>query len=271
MLEISHGVGFIKLTMISDKYKHSGILTLISYHLMNEITQLSSENLRYIYAFVASNNYQVLKFIEKYGFRKFGTVPSWDRDESFVIYGRIARNMKDQWKLIEICMDLYAPIIYTMRQTKLKRYIQISSKSYYDFKENIDYKIDFLLNSDVFPHEIIITVDNDQKPIAIVYENKFQKSWFDFHFKKEISYDLKFYVVKELLKKFHKADDINSLSLSVNVNDHVLHKFLLDVGLKYYAYLPFFFIEDKILMGVSKICMEACKVVFLVCVACAED
>lgn len=256
MLEISHGVGFIKLTMISNDYRHSGILTLLSYHLMSEISRLTSEELRYIYAFVANTNNHVLDFIEKYGFCKLGMVPAWDKNERFIIYGRISRNMKDQWRLVDIYMDLYDPIIKIIKSLNLKRYIQTRSKLYFELNKEASYRIDFFKNCDLFPFEIQIKEPNFREPVAFIFENKFQKSWFDFYFNIEIPYELKFNVINEVLNKFNESNYLNSLSLSVDVNDYILQKFLLDLGFKFYAYLPFFFKVDKILMGKSKICME---------------
>ena len=252
-LEILHGIGYLKLTIISKLYRHQGILTKLYLDVIKNIKHIKSDDFRYVYTFVSNENTHLLNFIHKYGFKKLGETPFWSLEKNFIILGRSSVIKKDQWKMISIHMDLFKDIFKVIKNIKLKRYIQAHSKvPKFNLNRKKRYEIKLTKIEDIINNKILFRGHKDHI-IAELYENVINKSWFDFQFKINIDNILKIKIIEFLLEEFKKAKDINSLSLSIDVNDYILQKYLLDVGLKCYAYFPFYSETDKILMGVSKI------------------
>ena len=256
LLQIIHNIGYIKFTIIKEKYRGQGILTLLGYHLANEIKKFSASQLLYIYAIVDNNNVYVRNFIEKYGFKKIGTTPYWDENKFYIIYGRNSFNNYEIWKIIKIHKDLFEKVYQFLINSRTKRYIQVYSPPKISHDSDRKLKINFSKCYTNSIPSIVLSLDSSyrKKGIAVLKENLLQKSWYNFQFLKDVSLDLKSQSVSKLRKKFYRNNKINSLSILVNINDIILQEILLTSGFRYYGYMPYFFMGiDYILMGMSKI------------------
>ncbi len=256
---IRHNIGYIKLTMVKKEYRKFGILTLITFYMLQLLKDLNDNDLKYIYAFISNKNTSAIRFIPHYEFSRLGAVPAWECDNYYIPFGRMVYDKK--WKLISPHIKLCPEIFQTLKNAGLKRYISIQLDTSFSFNKSNNTNIEYKEKAGKNPHKIsVIDMSNgnaEGEIYAQFYENKYQKSWYDVHFINDCSFAIKTEIIRDILKKFEEKKDINSLSFSISINDRAAQKFLLDLGLIYYAYLPFYRNDtDMLLMGKSKISME---------------
>lgn len=253
---IKHGVAFLKLTMVNQKYKGIGVMTLISFHMEQVLNNLNESDLKCIYAFVSSKNTPILKILINHNFVKLGTTPMHDKNKSFIIFGRVSYDFK--WKLITPYIAFCKYLYKTIKENGLKRLIVAQPIFLPMTPTQKMYKIKIEKIEDRFPYEILIRTENfvmNKGGIcAQLYENEYHKSWYDFRFINDIPLDLKYQIIKKIVNDFYYTDEINSLSFVIDINDRQLQSLLLNLNIRYYGFLPFYLNgKDAILMGITKI------------------
>lgn len=250
-----HGSSFLKLAMVRREYRRMDVMKLLASNMENLINTFNKSEFGCIYAFVEKNSMSMQNFISNFQFIKLGTTPTWKIDNYFFIFGRIAFDFK--WKLIRPNLRLSVPIYKNIVSSGLKRIIStgvsIPSKS---LEKELD-EIYLIRKEDGIPTKIIIS--SKKKAIqaeiyAEMYENIYQKSWYDFRFVKNISMRMKEKIINRILKEFQGTDHINSLSIAIDANDMWGQDLMLKYKMEYFAFLPSYLEgKDALLLGKSKI------------------
>ena len=253
---VKHGVAFLKLAIVSQKFRGMGVMTLVSFHMEQILKNLNESDLKCIYAFVSSKNIPLLKILTNHNFIKLGTTPNHDKNKSSILFGRVSYDFK--WKLITPHIGLSQSLYKKIKETGLKRLIVAQPLLLPTIPTPKMYKIKIEKIKDRFPYEILIRSENfimnNEGICAHLYENEYNKSWYDFRFIYDIPLDLKYQIIKKIVNDFYNTDEINSLSFAIDVNDKQLQNLMLNLNIRYYGFLPFYLNgKDGVLMGITKI------------------
>ncbi|MFW9828246.1 MAG: hypothetical protein ACFFEY_11665 [Candidatus Thorarchaeota archaeon] len=257
LFEIINEVGFIKLTIVREEFRHIKILSLLGFYLAEEIKKFNETYLKYIYAIVDKNNIHVINLISKYKFIKLATTPMWEKNRKFIIFGRKSFNFKDQWRQIDLDFNLFKDVFYLIKKLNLKVHIQAHSPVYQEIenKKTISLKLNKIKNRFYTKYSIILLKNNNREEICAEFtENTFLKSWYDFRFMNDYPYIIKVHILSFIIESFNNSRDINSISLIIDTKDYKIQNFLLNININYFGFLPYYLGgNDAILMGKSKI------------------
>lgn len=245
---VDHGCVFLKSTIVKENFRGNGIVKLLTFHIQNLLKFYDKSDFKSIYAMVDNDNESMKRHIINYQYIEVGTTPSWDVNKYFIIFCRITYD--HAWKLIEPSIRITPFLHKIIRKTKLKRFISTSYTVLTPLSEEKIYdKLKMIENESTEKVKIFW----EKKCLAQLYYNYYQKSQYDFMFVGNNSIGIKREVVKYVIDRFDNNEKFNSLSFSIDVNDRQLQEFLLKVGMKPYAFLPFYLNKkDVILMGKSK-------------------
>ena len=252
--EINHGIAYLKLAIVKRQFKRMGVMKLLSYYIERVCHEHTESDFKCVYALISNENIEMQKHIVKYNYVRLGTTPSWELNKFFYIFGIIVYDHR--WKLCVPNPKVYVEIFNTVKNNMLNRFISINPSFSNVKSQTHDYEIDsirFEQLSNFFPQKIGI-LSSKNEFVAEISENEYQKSWYDLLLTKEFNYRTKELIVKKILDKFEHNENINTLSIPININDQRLQNLLLIYKMKYFAYLPFYLNGlDAILMGKTKI------------------
>lgn len=250
--EIKHNTAFLRLATVCQKYRRMGVMKLLSYYIERVAHLHNESDFKCVYAFISNENYQMQKHIVRYNYVRLGITPPWNSCNYFHIFGIIVYDYK--WRLCTPHPKLYMDIFNTVKSGNINRFISINPSSMNDppLKQVELNEVELKRLKSEFPQKIGVFSTNHEL-LAELSENKFQKSWYDLFYKKDLSIQIKERIVKKILREFNSNENVYSLSLVVDINDQKQQAMLLNSKLSYMAYLPFYLNgKDVILMGKSK-------------------
>lgn len=258
--KILNPVIIAKLAIVRKKYNGKGVMKLISMHMLQHLNDLDGTKVKALYAFVESNNTAMKKIVETSNYKLMASVPNYRKGKNIGVYVRLVYDFN--WKTIKPCVKLYPEILHSLKVNKIPRYVSINPSSFpkrFHDENDIDnitlhYDTQGLSNTISFLYE---KEGLGRRISAQLRINKAQKSWYDFRFLKHCSPSIKLIILKKLVLMFQESDRVNSLSLTIGVNDQMTQYLLYQMNIPYYGYLPYFLEgKDAIIMGISKIKKE---------------
>lgn len=257
IFEVFNGIGLIKSTIIRRDFRHSKVLSLLGFHLAEEIKKFDEADLKYIYAIVDKDNNHVINFISKYNFLKLATTPMWEKDRYFVIFGRKSFNLKERWRQIDLDFNLFKDVFPLIEKTNIKVHIQAHSPVYQgiEAKTQCPLKLSRVKNRFYTKFSIYLLKNNSREEICAEFsENRYLKSWYDFRILNDYQYVIKVQILNFVIDLFNNSREVNSISLIVDAKDYKIQNFLLERKIGYFGFLPYYLGgKDAILMGKSKI------------------
>ncbi|MFW9990278.1 MAG: GNAT family N-acetyltransferase [Candidatus Odinarchaeota archaeon] len=253
LFTLSHNAGYLKVTMADPEFRALGIITQISIEMIKMKEIMNSLVLKCVYAIIDKNNLPIIKILNNFNFKYLGKIPNHDHYKGLIIYGLILYDFN--WKMIKPHLKLSSSIYHSIQTAELKRVISTTI-----FKKNsrIINNFDIEITNSKIKFDRVkkfqICLKNG-KAIAEITENHYQKCWYDFKFLiDDLSLLNKRKVIELILFEYSNNNKINSISFPIPVHDTVSQNILINLGAKYYAYLPFYYREyDSILLGFSKI------------------
>ncbi|MHA1293358.1 MAG: GNAT family N-acetyltransferase [Promethearchaeota archaeon] len=133
MLAIIHKFKVILLfTLTAERYKNTGIMKKLSVAMIEEIKYHNASEFKSIYAFVRNDNLPMVKILNKYGFKKLGKTPYYQKNFCFLIFGAIVYDCK--WKLVSPHFKLSEKIARINFKYKLRRLLCVNLAE----SENLD-------------------------------------------------------------------------------------------------------------------------------------
>ncbi|MFX1363840.1 MAG: GNAT family N-acetyltransferase [Promethearchaeota archaeon] len=253
LFTLSHNTGYIKVTMVDPEFRVLGIITQIGVEMMKIEEIMNSRILKCVYAIINMGNEPIVKLLDKFNFKYLGQIPFHDNNKGLIIFGRIFYDF--YWKMIKPNLKL-SPLIYHSLQTAgVKRIISATNLNKNSkVIKNFDIEITRSDKNYIGIKKILIYLKNG-KIIAEITENQYQKCWYDFKFHiNNINLTNKKKVFDLILLEYLNNKKVNSVSFPIPVDDKLSQNALLNLGAKYYAYLPFYYRDyDSVLLGFSKI------------------
>ncbi len=257
LFSLKHNAGYLKVTMVDPDFQWRGIITQIGMEMIKLKKVMNSSILKCVYAIINEHNIPIINVLKRFNFKLLGRIPNHDNNKGLKIFGLIQYDFN--WKIIKPHVKL-SPLVYNSIHTaKIKRIIATSNSN----KAAQIFKIDDIWITrfkENHKGSVLIQICvNDGEKIAELTENQYQKCWYDFLFLKDnINLISKKKVIELILHEYSHNNNINSISFPLQVDDIISQNILIDLGAKYYAYLPFYYRDyDSILLGFSKTDKEA--------------
>ncbi len=250
---LSHDAGYLKLTMIDPEFQAQGIISQMGIEMMKLKTIVNNSVFKCVYAIINEDNIPIIKILNKFNFRYLGKIPNHENNKGLIIFGLILYDFN--WKLIRPHIKLGPSVYKSTRLAGIKRIISASNsnKRSQIFKNS---KIEIIRSKGKYEGTKNIQIcNNNGEYLAELIENQYQKCWYDFKYLRN-NMDLlsKKIIIDRILQEYSNNKSINSISFPIIVDDNVSQNILINLGAKYYAYLPFYYKDyDSILLGFSKI------------------
>lgn len=253
LFTLGHGAGYLKLTMTDPEFQGKRIISQMGLEMMKVKKNMNSSIFKCAYAIITENNFPMKKILNNFNFRYLGRIPYHENNKGLIIFGRVMYDLN--WKIIRPHLKL-GPLIYeSIRSAGIKRIMSTSNlndNSLFHIKNNIE-----IFRSKVkYGDTNIVQIHNKKREkIAEFVENQYQKCWYDFRFlRNNLDLVSKKKIINKVLQEYSQNKSINAISFPIHVDDVISQNMLINLGAKYYAYLPFYFKDyDSILLGFSKI------------------
>ena len=256
LFTINHKAGYLKVTMVDPEFRGMGIITQFGIEMMKLKKIMNSSILKCVYAIINEGNNPIIKELKKFNFKFLGRIPYQDNSKGLIIFGLIQYDFN--WKMIKPHLKLSLSVYNSIQSAGIKRILSASNLN--KDSQNIKSSDIIISRSKVKNNgvKIIQICMKDGENIAEIIENQYQKCWYDFKFlRNNMNLTSKKKVIDMILNEYSNNNNINSISFPISVNDFISQNILIDLGAKYYAYLPFYYKDyDSILLGFSKIKKE---------------
>ncbi|MFX1374427.1 MAG: GNAT family N-acetyltransferase [Promethearchaeota archaeon] len=250
---LSHDAGYLKMTMVDPEFQGRKIISQIGLEMMKVKKKMNSSIFKCAYAIITEKNIPMIKILKNFKFKHLGQVPYHENNKGLIIFGRVLYDLN--WKIIRPHLKLGSSIYKSIQSAGIKRIMSASNlndNSYF----HISNKIEILRSKVKYDGTNIVQICNKNgEYFAEFIEDQYQKCWYDFRFLRN-NFDLesKKKIINKILQEYSQNKSINAVSFPVHVDDAVSQNMLINLGAKYYAYLPFYFRDyDSILLGFSKI------------------
>lgn len=253
LFNIKHYTGYLKVTMVDPEFRGLGIITQIGIEMMKLKKIMNSSILRCVYAIINEGNQPIIRALKRFNFNFLGRIPFHDNNKGLIIFGLIQYDFK--WRMINPSLKLSGLIYNSIRSAGIKRIISTSNLSKVSRSFEINKFKMFRYYRKSNGAKVLQICTKKEEKIAEIFENKYQKCWYDFKFlRNNIALVSKKEVFDLILGEYYSNKKINSISFPIPVNDKSSQNILVDLGARYYAFLPFYYRDcDSVLLGFSKI------------------
>ncbi|MFX0023248.1 MAG: GNAT family N-acetyltransferase [Candidatus Hermodarchaeota archaeon] len=253
LFTLSHDAGYLKLTMADPEFQGKGIISKMGLEMMKVKKNMNSSIFKCVYAIITENNVPMVKILKKFNFKYLGRIPYHENNKGLIIFGLVLYDLN--WKIIRPHLKLGPSVYESIQSAGIKR-IMSSSNLNDNSNFHINHKIEIFRSKKKYNGTNTIQICNTNKEcIAELIENQHQKCWYDFKLlRNNIDLASKKKLINRILQEYSHNKHINAISFPIHVDDVVSQNMLINLGAKYYAYLPFYFKDyDSILLGFSKI------------------